>query len=108
MLLKYLDKVYISQYTETNDHGEKTKSWSYKNYAFLNLQQDVNELDRKSTGEVDYSIIHARSDRVWDISKGDGISLNDISQSQDFVPEYRVMDITKIGNTLAYRLEKMQ
>lgn len=108
MLLKYLDKVYISQYTEINDHGEKTKSWSYKGSAMLNLQQDVNELDRKSTGEVDYSIIHARSDRVWNIAKGDGISLTDISESNNISPDYRVIDITKIGNTLSYRLEKMQ
>ena len=106
MLLRDLTKVYISEYEEIEDHGETEKKWKYKGIAWLNLQQDVNELDRKSTGEVDYSIYKARTQQIYDIQKGDGISLTDISKSDLILPEYRVMDINQIGNTFLYRLEK--
>lgn len=69
MLLRDLTKVYISEYEEIEDHGEPDKVWKYKGQAWLNMQQDVNELDRKSTGEVDYSIINARTNRNYDIKK---------------------------------------
>ena len=55
MLLRDLTKVYISEYEEIEDHGEIDKVWKYKGQAWLNMQQDVNELDRKSTGEVDFA-----------------------------------------------------
>ena len=106
MLLRDLTKVWISKSTDTNDHGEYTKTWTYSSIAWFNLQQDVNELDRKSSGEVDYSIYKARTTQIYDIEKGDGISLTDISNVQNIVPEYRVIDINKIGNTFLYRLEK--
>ena len=61
MLLRDLTKVYISKYEEIEDHGETEKKWKYKSIAWLNMQQDVNELDKKSTGEVDYSIYKGRS-----------------------------------------------
>ena len=72
------------------------------------MQQDVNELDKKSTGEVDYSIYKGRSTRNYDIQKGDGVSFEDISKLEEFIPEYRVLDKNKIGNTYVYRMEKMQ
>ena len=72
----------------------------------MNLQQDVNELDRKSTGEVDYSIYKTRTQQKYDIQKGDGISLTDVSKEEEIIPEYRVMDINQIGSTFVYRLEK--
>lgn len=106
MLLRDLSKVYISRASDTNDHGEYTKTWQYVSFAFLNMQQDLDELDRKTSGEIDYSIYKARTDKSYDIQKGDGISLSDISQSQSIVPDYRVMNINKIGNTYIYRLEK--
>ncbi|MGN1270616.1 MAG: hypothetical protein ACI4UX_01295 [Clostridia bacterium] len=68
----------------------------------------MNELDRKSTGEVDYSIYKGRTTRNYDIQKGDGISLKDISKQIDFTPDYRVLDKNQIGNTYTYRMEKMQ
>ena len=46
MLLKDLTKVWISEYEKINDHGEPRKVWKYKGIAYLNLQQDLNELDR--------------------------------------------------------------
>lgn len=108
MLLRDLIKVYISEYEEIEDHGEPDKAWKYKGQAWLNMQQDVNELDKKSTGEVDYSIYKGRSTRNYDIQKGDGISFKDISKSKEFIPEYRVLDKNKIGSTYVYRMEKVQ
>lgn len=108
MLLRDLIKVYISEYEEIEDHGEPDKAWKYKGQAWLSMQQDVNELDKKSTGEVDYSIYKGRSTRNYDIQKGDGISFKDISKSKEFIPEYRVLDKNKIGSTYVYRMEKVQ
>ncbi len=88
--------------------GEPDKKWRYKCIAWLNMQQDVNELDKKSTGEVDYSIYKGRTDKIYDIQKGNGISFTDISKTDKFVPEYRVLDKNEIGNTVVYRMEKIQ
>lgn len=96
--VKNLDKMQVKELTTKNNDG----------IAFLNLQQDVNELDRKSTGEVDYSIYKGRTTIDYPIEKGDGISFKDISNAKNFVPEYRILDKNKIGNTFVYRLEKMQ
>lgn len=106
MLLKDLTKVWVSEYEKVNDHGEPKKVWKYKGTAFLNLQQDLNELDRNSSGEVDYSIENARTDIKYDIQKGNGISLTDISKLDSFIPDYLVTDAPKIGNTTLYKLEK--
>ena len=106
MLLKNLTKVYISKAEEIKDHGEAIKKWSFVSTAYLNLQQDINELDTKSTGEINYDIYKARTDRGYLIKNGYGISLIDISKSKDFTPEYRVLNQSKIGNTTLYRLEK--
>lgn len=108
MLVRDLTKVYISEYEEIEDHGETDKKWKYKSIAWLNMQQDVNELDKKTTGEVDYSIYKGRSTRDYEIQKGDGVSFEDVSKLEEFIPEYRVLDKNKIGNTYVYRMEKMQ
>ena len=108
MLLRDLTKVYISEYEEIEDHGETDKKWKYKSIAWLNMQQDVNELDKKSTGEVDYSTYKGRTTRDYAIQKGNGISFENISKLEKFIPEYRVLDKNKIGNTYVYRMEKMQ
>lgn len=114
MLLRDLTKVWITEYTTTNNHGEKSKTWTYKGIAYLNLQQDLSELDRNTAGEVDYDILNARTDKTYDIEKGNGISLSDISESLEsentlvggFVPDYKVTDNPKIGSTTLYKLEK--
>lgn len=112
MLLKDLKEVWVAEYETINNHGEKKKIWRFKKLntttgtAFLNLQQDLNELDRNSSGEVDYSIENARTDIEYDIQKGNGISLTDISKLDNFVPDYLVTDCPKIGNTTLYKLEK--
>lgn len=108
MLLKDLTKVYISEYEEIDDHGETEKVWKYKGIAWLNLQQDVNELDRKSTGNVDYSIYNGRTTNIYNINKGDGVCFKDISKLEEFKPDYIIKDNPKIGNTTLYKMEKMQ
>jgi len=108
MLLRDLTKVYISEYEEIEDHGEVSKVWKYKGIAWLNMQQDVNELDRKSTGEVDYSTYKGRTTRDYDVQKGNGISFEDVSKLKEFIPEYKVLDKNQIGNTYVYRMEKIQ
>ena len=52
MLLRDLKKVYISRNNPTNNYGEYAPNWGYVGIAYLNIQQDINELDRKSSGEV--------------------------------------------------------
>ena len=106
MLLKDLSKVWISEYEEINNYGEKEKTWKYKGTAYLNLQQDISELDRNSAGEIDYDILNARTDKTYDIEKGNGISLSDISEESSFIPDYKVTDNPKIGKTTLYKLEK--
>ena len=106
MMLKNLTKVWISSYTISNNHGEKTKSWKYKCVAYLNLQQDLNELDVNNAGTVDYSIVNARTEKYYNINKGDGISLNDISKSDSFTPDYTVQNNPNIGSTRLYKLVK--
>lgn len=108
MLLRDLIKVYISEYKEIEDHGESNKVWKYKGLAWLNMQCDISELDRKPTGEIDYSIINARTNMNYDIEKGNGISLTDISKLENFIPDYIVTDNPKIGSTILYKLEKTQ
>ena len=106
MLTKDLTKVWISENTTINDHGEKEKKWKYKGIAWLNLQQDLNELDRKTNGEVDYSIENARTDMEYNIAKGDGISLKDISKIEQIIPDYIITDNPKVGRNTLYKLEK--
>ncbi len=112
MLLRDLKEVWVAYYEEVKEHGEKSKKWYYKplntktKTAFLNLQHDVNELDRNSAGEVDYSIVNGRTTIDYDIQKGNGISLTDISNLKEFKPDYTVTDNPKIGNATLYKLEK--
>lgn len=108
MLLRDLTKVYISEYEEIENHGEPDKVWKYKGIAWLNMQQDVNELDRRSTGEVDYSTYKGRTSRDYDIQKGNGISFEDISKLEKFKPQYKVTDKNKIGTTYLYICERVQ
>lgn len=112
MLLRDLTEVWISDYEEVNNYGEKSKIWRFKKLstetgtAFLNLQQDINELDGKPTGEVDYSIVNARTDIDFGIKKGNGISLTDISRQEKFKPDYIVTDNPQIGNTRLLKLKQ--
>ena len=113
MLLRDLVKVYISRNTPINNYGEYTASWASIGEAYLNIQQDLDELDRNTSGLTDYGIWKARTTYSYDIRKGDGISLtppvvtttNNVTTTEPIIPDYRVLDIQKIGKTTVYRLE---
>ena len=106
MLLKNLTKAYISTVETQNNHGEYEKQWTFLKIVFLNLQQDINELDRQSNGEINYDIYKARTDIDYKLENGYGVSFTDISKSNDFIPEYKILSQNKIGNSITYRLER--
>lgn len=100
MLLRDLTLVYVLQNTPINNYGEYTPAWTKKCTAYLNIQQDLDELDRNASGLTNYGIWKGRTTREYGIAKGDGITLTDT-----LVPTFRVLDIQKIGNTIVYRME---
>lgn len=107
MRLKNLTKVYVYAPFKSKELGQISTKWKYKGEAYLNAQQDVNELDRTSSGEVDYEIIKFRTDKKQDINKGDGISFTNtkvINNDNEVIerPEYIVKSSPKIGNTTIY------
>ena len=109
MLLRDLTLTYISRNTPVNNYGEYTPSWTSVGTAYLNIQQDLDELDRNATGLTDYGIWKARTTATYDIRKGDGISLTPPPVTDSLppviIPDFRVLDIQKIGSTTVYRLE---
>lgn len=96
MSVKQLNEIKVKKLSIKNNEG----------IAWLNIQQDINELDIKPSGEVDYSIVNARTTMNYDIQKGNGISLTDISKSKSFVPDYTVSDCPKVGSTTLYKLKQ--
>lgn len=100
MLLRDLTLAYILRNTPINNYGEFTSSWVSVGTAYLNIQQDLDELDRNTSGLTDYGIWKARTTTDYGIQKGDGITISNSS-----IPEYRVLDIQKIGKTIVYRME---
>lgn len=103
MILRDFIKVYVYEYVVKNEYGEMSKEWEYKGTDYLNMQQDINELDRKSTGEVDYEIYKGRTDNKTIIEKGNGISFG-----REDNPKYKVLTKNKIGNCTTLRMEKIQ
>ncbi len=108
--LNKLTEVWVCTPTRQNIDGEYTTVWNYKNISkngvHLNLQQDLNELDRNTAGKVDYDIQKARTTLNYNIEKGDGICLTDISESENIIPDYEVTDTPVIGNTHVFILKK--
>lgn len=112
MLVRDLTEVWISEYKKIDDHGEQNKIWTFKKQstetktAFLNIQDELNEEDEKTLGNVGYIIKKGITTMDYDIKKGNGISFSDISKSQAIIPEYIVTDVPKVGNTIIYKMEK--
>lgn len=122
MRLKNLTQVLIYKPERENINGEYNTKWIYKGTAYLNKQQDLNELDRNSSGEIDYEIIKLHTDKIYNIKKGYGISftttdgikkdnelvlyeennimLEDIET--DDIPDYIVSSCPKIGKSMIY------
>lgn len=90
--------------------GEYTTSWKYKNIVHMNVQQDLNELDRNSTGNIDYDIIKCRTTKSYDIKKGDGLYINEekekLDKDKQIIPQYIVDKMPKVGRTVTYTCKK--
>lgn len=103
MRLKDLTDVWVySPKTETID-GETSKKWVYKDKLKLNVQQDINELDRNVAGLIDYDKIKIRFDQNISIEKNDGISLTEIKIENDILqdkPQYIVKSKIKVGRSI--------
>jgi hypothetical protein len=107
MRLKNLTQIWVAVPNTVKIDGEQYVEWTYKNTYYLNLQQDINELDRNSAGEIDYTITKGRTDQILDIDKGDGIYFNNISLSNPVpVPDLEVLNEPKIGKTTLYTFAK--
>lgn len=105
MRLRDLTKCYIYSVTTTKSHGESTKQWSYKGEYDLNVQQDLNELDKNQAGLIDYNIIKIRTDYDYNIAKNDYVSFNQLELVNGYTtepPEYRVENKVKVGTTTTY------
>lgn len=108
--LNKLTQVWICSPKRTNIDGEYQTIWKYqkidKQGVFFNLQQDLNELDRDTTGQIDYDIQKARTTRGYLILKGWGVCVTDISKSNNIKPDYIISDIPQIGKTRVFTLKK--
>lgn len=110
MRIKNLSKIYIYKPDKKLIKGDYTTDWYYKGEEMLNPQQDIDELNRNSAGEIDYEIVKLRIDRKVDIDKGDGISFSplevddDKKVKNDKKPYYLVENKPQIGKTTLYTL----
>lgn len=103
MRIKNLIDVWVYSPKITKIDGEPSKKWLFKTKLKLNVQQDINELDRNTAGLIDYDKIKIRNDCEISIEKNDGISLNEISMEDGYTlnpPQYIVMSKTKVGKSV--------
>lgn len=110
MRIRNLSTMYIYRPERKLIKGERITSWFYVDEEMLNPQQDIDELNRNSAGEIDYEIVKLRIDREVDINKGDGISFSPLEVDEDKKvindgkPDYLVENKPKIGKTTLYTL----
>lgn len=97
MRLIDLSKCYFYSPVKTKNDGEVKTEWNYKNSYLLNKQQDINEMDKKSSGVIDYERVKLRTTKNVDIQKGDGVSFNELEEP--IYPPYLVISHTIIGNS---------
>lgn len=97
MKLKNLSKIYVYKPTTINVQGEISVRWNISFETYVNIQQDFNELDRNTSGAIDYESLKMRSNRLLPIENGDGISLE-----KNDKPKYIVKNKPRIGNLTVY------
>lgn len=97
MRLGLLTNVFVYSKIENKVDGEVSNIWQYKTTVNLNAQQDVNELDRNSSGVIDYEVIKLRINKNVAVSKNEGISFTKLKTNEK--PPYLVDSVTRIGNT---------
>lgn len=74
MRLRNLTQVLIFKPTKKNVDGEYETKWTFCGSSYLNKQQNLNELDRNSAGEIDYESIKLYTDNIKKLKKGYGVS----------------------------------
>lgn len=112
--LKNLSEILVYTPQRVKIDGEYYTQWIYKDKVYLNLQQDISELDRNSAGDIDYNIQKGRTRKELNIIKGDGIYIvkiiNGIKEKIEDVnsknPEYILEKNPKIGRTITYTFIK--
>lgn len=112
--LKNLSEILVYTPKRVKENGEYYTQWIYKCKVHLNLQQDLNELDRNSAGDIDYTIQKGRTRKELDIAKGDGIYVvkvidgikEKISDVNSKSPEYILEEKPQIGRTITYTFTK--
>ena len=110
MRIKNLKKLYIYAPEKKLISGEYETNWIYKGADWLNSQQDLDELNRNSAGEIDYEIVKLRTDKVLNINTGDGISFEalEVDKNKKVInngkPTYIVENKPTIGKTTLYTL----
>lgn len=110
MRIKNLTTLYIYKPEKKLIKGEYFTNWFYKDKEMINQQQDIDELNRNSAGEIDYEIVKLRIDRQVNINKGDGISFSPLNIDEnnmvinDEKPNYLVENKPQIGKTTLYTL----
>lgn len=112
--IKGLSELLVYTPKREKKYGEYYTEWIYKTTVYINLQQDIDELDRNSTGDIDYDIQKGRTRKKLNLVKGDGIYIvkviNGIKEKIDDVnkifPEYVVEKCPQIGRTRTYTFTK--
>lgn len=99
MKLLNLTKMWLCRATETKEYGEYIKNWYYVKTIYVNLQQDLSELDKNTAGEIDYSTYKARTDKELNLKNGDGVSLTNKT-----IPDFLIKNSSAIGKTVVYTL----
>lgn len=108
MKLSNLRDCYIYSSSKKKIDGETHKKWTFKDKKRLNVQQDINELDRNSAGLVDFDKLKIRVDYDINLEKNDGISLYEIPLEDGYTteaPKYKVVASPKVGKTTTYTCE---
>lgn len=112
--LKTLSEILVYTPNRVKEKGEYYTQWIYKGKVYLNLQQDLSELDRNSAGDIDYDIQKGRTRKELNIAKGDGIYIvkiingvkEKISDVNSKFPEYVLEKKPQIGRTITYTFTK--
>ncbi len=103
----WMKRFYIYKPIYIEDDGSIQTKWQYvdKEY-YLNKQEDINELDIRIVGNVDYNIIKLRTNKFYDIEKGYGIAKKKLEiDSNGFSltkPDYIVYASPKIGKLTTF------
>lgn len=106
MRLKDLKTCYVYLPISTKEYGETSLKWSLRGSYPLNVQQDISELDRTSTGLIDYDRVKLRSDFDYGIEKNDGISFEELELDDNGYaktpPKFRVLSDPRVGKSITY------